>query len=68
MTLKGASEDWACPSVTLMLISMYSPTADDEGVPDRRPVEALNDAQGGRFAIEKLNGLPSGSEAAGVNE
>jgi hypothetical protein len=37
------------------------------GVPCSVPFVALNVAQDGRFAIENVNALPSGSEAVGVN-
>jgi hypothetical protein len=47
---------------------MYSPTAVVVGVPDRRPVDELNDAQGGGLAILKASVLPSGSDAVGANE
>lgn len=47
---------------------MYSPAAANVGVPERRPLEVLNEAQGGRLTMLKLNELASGSNAAGVNE
>jgi hypothetical protein len=37
-----------------------------DGVPESVPVAVLNEAHEGRFAIEKLSGEDSGSEAAGV--
>ena len=37
------------------------------GVPCRVPFAELNVAHVGRFAIENVNELPSGSEAVGVN-
>ena len=37
------------------------------GVPCRVPFAELNVAHVGRFAIEKVNALPSGSDAVGVN-
>jgi hypothetical protein len=37
------------------------------GVPDSLPVDVLNDAQDGLLRIEKVSGLPSGSEAVGWN-
>ena len=55
------------PSLTVIPIWPYSPADDDVGVPDKRPVEALKDAHGGRFTIAKLSASPSGSEAEGVN-
>ena len=66
--LNGGSDALAWPSLTLMRISTYSPTDDDDGVPVSRPVDALNDAQAGRLAMANVSVLPSGSEATGVNE
>jgi hypothetical protein len=63
----GASEALAWPSLTLMRMSMYSPAELAEGVPDRRPVELLKDAQAGRLAMLKVSVSPSGSDAVGVN-
>jgi hypothetical protein len=64
----GASEAEALPSLTLMRMSMYSPAALEPGVPDRRPVEELKEAQPGRLATLKVRVLPSPSDALGVNE
>ncbi len=47
---------------------MYSPAAVAVGVPFRRPVALLKDAQVGLFAMLKESVLSSGSEALGVNE
>ena len=37
------------------------------GVPDKRPVVALNVAQTGLLATENVSAFPSGSEALGWN-
>ena len=68
VTANGANDALNWPSLTLMRISTYSPTAEDDGVPVKRPVDVLNDAHAGRLTIAKVSGLPSGSDAAGVNE
>jgi hypothetical protein len=62
----GASAAEAWPSLTLMRMSMYSPAALELGVPDRRPVEELKEAQPGRLAMLKVRVLPSASAALGV--
>src|SRR5688500_16094714 len=41
------------------------PISSSAGVPESTPVEVLNVAQDGRFAMLKVSGLPSGSEALG---
>ena len=41
------------------------PTLPAPGVPVNRPVVALNVAHDGRFVIENVSGLPSGSLAVG---
>ena len=65
--LKGVSEALSWPSLTLMTMSMYSPAEVEVGVPDRRPVDELNDAQVGRLTMLKLRASPSASNAAGVS-
>ena len=65
---KGASDALAWPSLTLMRMSTYSPTAEDVGVPDRRPIDVLKDAHVGRLTIANVSVFPSGSDAAGVKE
>src|SRR6185503_14799611 len=41
------------------------PTFAANGVPDRRPVVVLNDAQGGMLSMRKVSVLPSASAALG---
>lgn len=56
------------PSETRMMMLLYFPMCDVDGVPPRRPDVLLNHAQAGLFEIEKVSVLPSGSEAVGRNE
>ena len=51
------------PSVTRMTMLPKVPV--EVGVPDRRPVVALNVAHDGLFWIEKASVSPSGSDAEG---
>ena len=53
------------PSLALMTMFEYVATFAVEGVPDSRPVDVLNVAQEGRFAIENVSVSPSGSVAVG---
>ena len=55
----------AVPSLTLITMLLNVPTLLAVGVPCSRPVVVLNVAHDGRFAIENVNGLPSGSLAVG---
>jgi hypothetical protein len=57
----------AVPSLTLMTMLLYVLMWVAPGVPCSVPFVGLNVAQVGRFAIEKVSALPSGSEAVGVN-
>jgi hypothetical protein len=57
-----------CPSLTAITMLPYVPTWLVEGVPCSRPVDALNVAHDGRFVIENVSVLPSGSLADGWNE
>src|SRR5262245_58547559 len=56
------------PSLTEITTLAKVPTLLASGVPLRAPVDALKLAQTGRFAIEKVSELLSGSDAVGVNE
>ena len=66
--VNGASEAEAVPSLTEMVMLANEPTLDDVGVPDSWPVEVLNEAQEGMFAIENVSAAPRGLDATGVNE
>jgi hypothetical protein len=56
----------ACPSLTPITILLKVPTFELVGVPDSRPVLALNVAQLGRFVMLYVSGFPSRSVALGV--
>jgi hypothetical protein len=56
------------PSETEMTTLPYGPTSLAAGVPERRPVVVLNEAQVGLLAIENESACPSGSDAVGWNE
>jgi hypothetical protein len=62
------SEADARPSLTEITMFAYVPTCEVVGVPDKRPVDVLNDAQAGRFAMEYVSESPSASLPAGMNE
>ena len=47
----GSSDVLATPSVTAILIGAEDPMSLGEGLPLRRPVAVLNDAQAGPFSI-----------------
>ncbi len=66
--LNAGSEALAEPSLTLITMFEYVPTAPVPGVPDSRPVLVLNVAHVGRLAMLKASVLPSGSDAAGWKE
>ena len=53
------------PSLTVIAMLLFVPTLLAVGVPCNGPVVALNVAHEGRFAIENVNALPSGSLAVG---
>lgn len=64
---KLESETVAAPSDTEITMLDVVPRLLDVGVPLNRPVAVLKVAQAGRFVIEKLIALPSGSDADGWN-
>ena len=64
--LKTASETCAAPSDTEIEIFDVVPTCAVVGVPERRPVDELNEAQAGRLAIANVSVWPSGSDAVGA--
>jgi hypothetical protein len=55
----------ALPSLTRMTMFEYVPTCTVVGVPDTLPLEALNVAQFGLFAMLKASVSPFASEAEG---
>ena len=61
----GASEALARPSLTDTTMFEYVPTCVVDGVPDRRPVRELNDAQAGRLLTLKVSASPFASDALG---
>src|SRR6185436_17564865 len=56
------------PSLTLIRMSTYSPTLLGPGMPERRPVDELKAAHGGRLTIVAVSVSPSLSEILGWNE
>ena len=68
MLYDAGSADETFPSLTVISMVLNVPTLDDEGVPDRRPVDELNPAQPGLFLIVNCSVSPFGSLAVGVNE
>jgi hypothetical protein len=61
----AGSATLAVPSLTLMTMFEVVPTFAEVGVPESWPVEALNVAHVGRFAIENVSVSPFASEAVG---
>ena len=56
------------PSLTVIVMSGYTPASLNPGVPVIVPLLLLKLAQSGRLTMLKLRLSPSGSLAAGVNE
>jgi hypothetical protein len=65
---KAANDADKVPSLTVITMLDVVPWLALVGVPDSRPVDVLNEAHEGLFAIEKDRVCPSGSEEVGVNE
>jgi hypothetical protein len=65
--LKEGSDAVAVPSLTRIVMLLYTPTWLALGVPLKRPVVLLNVVQDGRLVIMKVSALPSASLADGVN-
>jgi hypothetical protein len=63
----GASALLARPSLTLIEMLAYVPTAVVGGVPYRRPVEPTNVAHAGTFCAVNVSASPSVSLADGWN-
>jgi hypothetical protein len=63
--LKGASDLFAFPSLTLMMMFAYEPTEAAPGVPDSLPELVLNVAQAGLPVMANVSGSPFASEALG---
>ena len=63
---KGGSELLSLPSLTLMTMFDVVPSLEMPGAAVSRPVFVLNAAHAGRFLIEKVSLLPSGSLATGM--
>ncbi len=61
----AGSDVVAFPSLTRMTMFEYEPACEDAGVPLNRPVEVLNVAQLGLFAMLKASVSPFASEAEG---
>lgn len=61
-----ASDALEYPSETEMATLAYEPTSAATGVPKRRPLVAVKDAQDGLLRIEKAGVGPSGSDTVGV--
>jgi hypothetical protein len=51
LIVNAGNEDETLPSLTEISIALDVPTLDDEGVPQRLPVDELNRAQPGLFLI-----------------
>ena len=66
--LNAPSDALAVPSVTLITMPVVIPTSPAPGVPCSKPVEVLNVAHAGRFAMLNVSVLPSASAAVGRNE
>jgi hypothetical protein len=66
--LKARSEVRLVPSLAEITILENVPTFEEVGVPVSAPVDVLNAAQLGRFAIDQVSVRPSGSEPVGRNE
>jgi hypothetical protein len=64
---KAGSDADALPSLTLITMLPYVPTAEGPGVPSSAPVFTLKVAQAGRFAIAKVSGSVLASAAVGWN-
>jgi hypothetical protein len=63
----GASAALAAPSLTVITMLPYVPTAVVGGVPDNRPVDRLNVAHAGTFCAANVSGSPFASLADGWN-
>ncbi len=66
VTVKGASEVEAVPSLAVMTMPVKVPVPP--GVPYSVPLDVSKLAHDGRFVMLNINGLPSASEAVGLNE
>lgn len=60
-------DELEAPSLTLMTMFEYVPMLPVLGVPVSAPVEVLNEAHDGRFAIENRSVSPSASATLGRN-
>jgi hypothetical protein len=56
------------PLLTLIAMFGYVPVWPLAGVPESRPLAALNVAHAGRFWIENVRGVPFGALVVGWNE
>ena len=65
-SVNGASDTWAIPSETRIVMFEYVPMFAAVGVPVSCPVDVLNVAHDGLFTIEKVSAWPSASNAVGV--
>ena len=64
----GPTERVSLPSLTLIVMSIVSPTLLSPGVPVSAPLSSLNVAQVGLFSMVNSRKSSSASDACGVNE